>query len=202
MLSTTTTPLIIFLAFAFYGLMHTLTASLSFKDRVSSLFGETARRYYRLVYTILAFVTFLPVLALPAWLPDVHWYTVPSPWRYLMVLGQFISLGALTYSLLQIGAFQFIGLPQALGRTAKDELNTGGLYRYMRHPLYTFTITLIWLTPVMTQNLAALNTAITLYALIGAVFEERKLVRIYGKAYRDYRSKTPMFLPLPRSSGN
>ncbi len=197
MASTVYSPLIILLAFALYGLMHTLTASLSFKDWVISHLGEPARRYYRLAYSLLAFITFLPVLALPVWLPDVHWYTVPAPWRHLMVLGQLLSLALLAYSLLQTGAFQFLGIPQALGAASKDELNTGGLYRYIRHPLYTFTITLIWLIPSMTQNLAALNAAITLYALVGAVVEERKLVRLFGQAYQDYRRRTPMFLPRP-----
>ena len=78
-----------------------------------------------------------------------------------------------------------------------EQLNTKGLYRYMRHPLYTFTITFLWLTPVMTQNIAALYSAITLYAFIGAIFEERKLERIFGSAYQNYRRHTPMFIPIP-----
>lgn len=197
MLNPSLSPLVILLAFALYGLMHTLTASLGAKQLAASIFGKAADRFYRLVYTILAFVTFLPLMALPLWLPDVHWYTVPAPWRYLMAFGQLLSLALLAYSLLQTGALQFIGLPQALGVAHKDSLNTGGLYRYMRHPLYTFTITFIWLTPVMTQNLAALYLAITLYAVIGAIYEERKLVKLFGPAYQEYRRSTPMFVPLP-----
>jgi protein-S-isoprenylcysteine O-methyltransferase Ste14 len=35
----------------------------------------------------------------------------------------------------------------------------------------------------------------TIYILIGAYFEERKLSREFGAAYADYKSKTPMLIP-------
>ena len=65
----------------------------------------------------------------------------------------------------------------------------------VRHPLYTFSLLFLWLTPVMTRNLALLYGALTVYILIGAVFEERKLLRIFGQEYADYRGKTPFIIP-------
>jgi len=35
----------------------------------------------------------------------------------------------------------------------------------------------------------------TVYLIIGAFFEERKLDREFGQAYRDYKNSTPMFIP-------
>ncbi|NOH03709.1 MAG: isoprenylcysteine carboxylmethyltransferase family protein [Chloroflexi bacterium] len=72
---------------------------------------------------------------------------------------------------------------------------TRGLYRLVRHPLYTFSLVFIWLTPVMSQNSLALYTGATLYLLIGAYFEERKLLRDFGEAYAEYKRKTPMLIP-------
>jgi protein-S-isoprenylcysteine O-methyltransferase Ste14 len=35
----------------------------------------------------------------------------------------------------------------------------------------------------------------TVYILVGAYFEERKLLREFGAAYAEYKSKTPMLIP-------
>ena len=70
-----------------------------------------------------------------------------------------------------------------------------GLYRFVRHPLYTAGLVIIWLMPVMTCNLLALNIGLTLYVLIGAVYEERKLLKEFGQAYAAYRQRTPMLIP-------
>jgi protein-S-isoprenylcysteine O-methyltransferase Ste14 len=47
----------------------------------------------------------------------------------------------------------------------------------------------------MTFNLLALNLGLTLYIIIGAYFEERKLLLEFGGAYTEYRQKTPMLIP-------
>jgi methanethiol S-methyltransferase len=70
-----------------------------------------------------------------------------------------------------------------------------GLYKLVRHPLYTCGLILVWLPPVMTWNLLAFAIGATVYILIGAYFEERKLVAEFGQAYLDYRKRTPMLIP-------
>jgi protein-S-isoprenylcysteine O-methyltransferase Ste14 len=73
------------------------------------------------------------------------------------------------------------------------------MYRWVRHPLYTAGLLIIWLFPIMTCNLLALNIGMTLYILLGAVLEERKLEREFGEAYAQYKSRTPMLIPFLRS---
>jgi len=53
----------------------------------------------------------------------------------------------------------------------------------------------LWLSPQVTVNSFTLYAAVTIYILIGAYFEERKLLREFGEAYADYRSRTPMLIP-------
>ena len=53
----------------------------------------------------------------------------------------------------------------------------------------------IWFTPLMTTNLLAFNLGATVYLIVGAMFEERKLLREYGQEYARYRSQTPMLVP-------
>ena len=47
----------------------------------------------------------------------------------------------------------------------------------------------------MTRNLLLLFAALTVYILIGAYFEERKLQRTFGPDYAAYKAKTPFLFP-------
>lgn len=188
-------PVVIPAAALIYGLIHSLTASTGFKHLMYRLLGDWLKKYYRLLYSVISVLALLPVITLPILIPDEQLYTIPAPWVYLTGLVQIASIGLLAYSVIQTGALQFIGVPQALGQKTKEELNTGGLYQVVRHPLYTFSLLFLWLTPVMTRNLALLYGAFTVYILIGAIFEERKLLRTFGQDYAEYRRKTPFIIP-------
>ena len=72
---------------------------------------------------------------------------------------------------------------------------SGGLYRWVRHPLYSAGLVFIWLTSVMTVNLLVLNLGLTIYLVVGAIYEERKLVREFGDLYVDYQKRVPMLIP-------
>jgi len=79
----------------------------------------------------------------------------------------------------------------------KIPLQVNGINRYMRHPLYTGTLMLVWSIflwyPLLSFFISAF--CITAYTLIGVRFEERKLVKTFGAAYTAYAAPVPMFLP-------
>ena len=190
-------PWVIPAAALVYGLFHSVTASLGFKRWLAGILGERLSRYYRLVYSGLAVITLLPVMALAALVPDRTIYAIPAPWRYLAFFGQGLSVLLLAYSVLQTGALQFVGVPQALGMETTDELNTSGLYRYVRHPLYTFSILFLWLTPVMTRNLALLYGAFNdLYAHRGGFRGAQTGADLRRRLCR-IPSAHPLYHPIP-----
>jgi protein-S-isoprenylcysteine O-methyltransferase Ste14 len=152
-------------------------------------------RLYRLLYNLFAVISFLPILYLMVTLPDRVLYSVPAPFNYLMRLGQAIAVVLLVVAVLQTDLLSFVGLRQILAEETKGPLMTGGLYRYVRHPLYTFSLLILWLSPTMTLNSFIVYLALTVYILIGIVFEERKLLREFGEEYATYRSVTPMLIP-------
>lgn len=190
-------PWLVFLAVLLYGLVHSLLASLGVKDLVRRWLGAFSERVYRLVYNIFAGLTLLPVLALPAILPDRDIYTIPFPWALLTLAIQGLAALALVAGLLQTGVWSFLGLRQLISPVEGEpsELVVSGLYRWVRHPLYAAGLVFIWLTPRMTYNSLALILGLSVYLVIGALFEERKLVREYGGAYERYRRNTPMLIP-------
>ncbi len=192
----------ILLALLLFGLIHSILASLWFKRRAARLVGEAAyQRWYRLFFNLSAGVTLIPVVALLGLLPSRVIYTIPFPWVVLTGIIQLAAALGLVQTVSLTGAANFLGLeqmfdPRAAARPRK--MTTGGLYRWVRHPLYTCSIVFIWLSPVMTWTLLAFNLGASLYMTIGAVFEERKLLLEFGQPYAEYRQSTPMLMPIPR----
>jgi protein-S-isoprenylcysteine O-methyltransferase Ste14 len=179
-----------------WGLVHSLLAGHNFKEWARHALGERLGRFYRLLYNILAGVSFLPVLVFMFLVPDRNLYRVPVPWSFLMIWGELLAVAALLIAFRQTDIWEFIGLRQ-LGEVEKpSKLTTSGLYHYIRHPLYTAGVAFIWLLPLMTVNILTVNIALTVYVIIGATFEERKLRRAFGQEYIDYSAITPMFIPF------
>jgi protein-S-isoprenylcysteine O-methyltransferase Ste14 len=179
-----------------WGAVHSVLASHGAKDSARRALGAGFMRWYRLLYNGFSFVTFLPLVALTATLPDRLLYTIPAPWIYLTLAIQAGAALALLVALLQTDVWAFAGLSQPFrGESGTGRLVTGGMYRFVRHPLYATGLVILWLAPQMTVNRLVLITCLSLYLIIGAFYEERKLARDFGPAYAEYRSRTPMFLP-------
>jgi len=173
-------------------------ASFVFKHGFERTFGAASfQRWYRFAYNLVSLVSFLPLALIVLFVPDHTLYTIPAPWMYLAYLVQLAALIGLVTSILHTGPLSFMGLRQVItGGEDKAELITTGLYRYVRHPLYTGGLLLMWLTTNMTVNLLTLYACLTTYLFIGAIFEERKLIREFGQAYVHYKAQTPMMIPF------
>jgi len=192
--------LILIFAIIVWGFVHSLLATVATRARVREWFGPGSDRWYRLAYNMIGILTFLPILGLLAMYPGETLYVIPTPWSYLTLAGQLLAVVALGIGLLQTGVWSFLGFEQLLIPTATSEpqMVTSGLYRWVRHPLYTAGLAFIWLTPVMTVNLLLLNLGLTIYLVVGAIYEERKLVRDFGEEYINYQERVPMLIPRVR----
>ncbi len=179
-----------------YGGLHSILASQRPRLLARRLFGEAGRRWYRLAYNLAAGLTLLVVLALTRLLPDAVIYRIPMPLVLVTMAAQGVAILSMVYVVHETGIMTFVGLISE--EAQPPQLNTRGLYHWMRHPLYTASLIVLWLLPTMSWNLLAFNLGATAYILIGIRFEERKLLKEYGKKYADYRKKTGMLLPLPR----
>lgn len=179
-----------------WGIIHSLLAAVAFKERMQRAFGPASMRFYRIGYNLFSALSFIPILWLAAVLPDRVLYRIPAPWLYLTLGGQLLAVVLEIVGLLQTDTLSFIGLRQLIeGEEKPAPLVLRGLYRWVRHPLYTAGLLFIWLAPVMTANLLTLCAAATVYIIVGAYFEERKLLREYGADYAEYQASTPMLIP-------
>jgi protein-S-isoprenylcysteine O-methyltransferase Ste14 len=196
------------LAVLVWGILHSLLASLKAKVSILGWLGERLGRFYRLAYNVISGLSFLPILVMAAVIPDRKLYSLSLPWSALMVFGEFLALIVVVIGIRQSDVWEFLGLRQLKKNilsghpenlpmeTAQGHLVTTGLYRYVRHPQFSAGMVFIWLLPVMTANVLAINIGLTIYVVVGAFFEERKLRSEFGREYADYAAVTPMFIPF------
>ncbi len=191
---------VILAAVLVYGGVHSALASFWVKRRAQARFGSSTDRWFRFVYNLIAALSLLPVLALPVILEDQPLYQIPWPWRALTLAGQAFAVLALMVGVMQTGVWSFLGLRQLLygPEAGQKSLVIGGLYRWVRHPLYSASLAFVWLMPSMSLNLLALNLGISFYILVGSILEERKLKAEFGEAYSAYQHRTAMLIPFLR----
>lgn len=70
-----------------------------------------------------------------------------------------------------------------------------GPYRWVRHPLYSSIILLIWANPTVTTDHLLFCALWTTWIVLGAWLEERDLTAEFGNAYRDYQKSVPFLVP-------
>ncbi|MBN1659357.1 MAG: isoprenylcysteine carboxylmethyltransferase family protein [Anaerolineae bacterium] len=170
------------------------TAGLAYLSR-ASLAAPRSHGFYR-------FFAWEAILALFLLNVDV-WFRAPFSWH------QILSWALLVISaLLVIGGVRLLthsGAPDA----ARDDvpmvafekttrLVTTGLYRYIRHPLYSSLLFLTWGIFFKTPSWlgGALAAAATLCLVATARVEEAEDIRFFGEEYQEYMRHSRMFVPF------
>lgn len=190
-----------------YGLLHTALAGW-FKPRFRARFGERVYHgVYRIVFNLIAVITLTPV-AVAMFLIDrdstVLWQLSPALDPFLWII-RLVGLAGLLLSILQIDTGRFIGISQlhALWNghelpLPEEPLQTEGVYRIVRHPLYLFSLFVIWPVSTMSAGYFGFCLGTTIYFLVGSIFEERRLLAGFGSVYADYRKHVPWMIPFIR----
>lgn len=175
-----------------FGALHSLTAGASVRSGLGCLFG----RAHRLAYNALAALQLALVLALGYGLgAGAPGYA--RPFGLELVQGAMLAGGAVLglVALRGYRAGAFLGWAQLRGEEDGDQpLVLDGLHRWMRHPLYSAALLLVW---GLVRDDLSLATAlwVSAYFTIGSVFEERRLMARYGERYRRYCTQVPRFVP-------
>jgi protein-S-isoprenylcysteine O-methyltransferase Ste14 len=88
--------------------------------------------------------------------------------------------------------------PQLLAFEKTSALVTTGIYRYIRHPLYSSLLLLTW--GMFFKDPAGVNVLLTLAATLFLVAtaraDEAECIRFFGLPYKDYMEQTKMFVPF------
>lgn len=112
----------------------------------------------------------------------------------------FASLLGMWWAMYVLRSFDTFGIQPVLAYIRASNVSTmpltiRGPYRWVRHPLYFFTLLLIWSRPELTVDRLLFNTLFTVWIVLGTILEERDLVAEFHETYADYQRKVPMLIP-------
>jgi methanethiol S-methyltransferase len=189
-----------------YGLLHSILASQRAKTTFRKRYGERAYHgLYRFLYNVQAVVLFIPVVLLVIFNPGEVIWSIRLDWELPLLIIQAVGIAGVVVALLQIDLLRFVGLRQVAvylnGQPLplpKESMQQGGIYAYVRHPLYFFSLLVIWPVTTMTESYLGFCIGATVYFLIGSLYEERRLVAAFGQEYITYRQGVPWLVPFLR----
>jgi len=176
----------------FYYAIHSALAS----DRVKLLFAQRMPgiyNWYRLFFSLFAGINFALLLWFHAIAPSEPLFRGSL---ILQISGLLVGIAALFVfiSALRQYELRFWFRPS---EHSESVLVTTGLNAVVRHPLYFAIIlgliALILIFPNWKNLIFAIVT--TLYIIIGALLEEKKLISKFGAAYIAYRKRVKMLIP-------
>ena len=185
------------LAWLSFGVVHSVLAGATAKRRLDSLFGV----YYRLAYNLCAGLHIAAVWVFGGALMGDQANFAPAAAAENALLGvSVLGWVVLVMALREYDLGRFSGVAQIRAQKkgitlSEDEpLITGGLHLFVRHPLYLGVYLILWGGATGDFGLA---TAVwgSVYLVIGAAFEDRKLLVLYGDEFRDYKDRIPAVLP-------
>ncbi len=195
--------IVLIILFSLYGFIHSVLASEKVKVTFKKYFGKLIA-FYRLGYNVFAFIGLYFIWDLSPH-PSLQIYKLPSPYDYLVLIPQLLSLIGVIWCFKYVYFKEFIGLNQ-IDRYLKNEysdneldenytLRIEGPYKYSRHPIYFFSIIILMLRAEMDLSYLTMFILFTAYFYIGSYYEERKMVRLFGDDYRNYQKKVPRIFP-------
>ncbi len=150
-------------------------------------------------YAMIASAQLLALFAL--WTPsDVVWWRGERLALWLIgsayVIGWLLLIKA-SYDAgaeVQSGTLGWMSLLAAL-RPVLPDMPIGGLFRFIRQPIYGAFVLTLWTVPVWTPDQLVVAGSYTVYCMLAPLLKERRFAARYGDCFRAYRATIPYILP-------
>ena len=196
--------LLIVLLFSLFAFSHTWLASRKLKTALVEKIGDRIA-FYRMFYNVSSILFFLAFIAV-APKPDVIIYDLQFPFDIITFALQVLSLIGLIWTFSQFDSKEFLGISQIIRYfngtykaetlDEKQELKFGGAFKLSRHPVYLFSILFLGFRPQMSLFYLILFICCVVYFYVGSIYEEKKLVEVFGNEYREYQKRTTRIFPF------
>jgi len=184
-----------------FAVQHTGMARRAFKNWLTRYIPSSIERS---TYVLVSSLLLISMYVLWQPMPQVIWNVENTVARAaimtLFASGWLIFLAAS----FQIHHFDLLGLRQVWmnmkGETYRDlGFRVNGFYKYVRHPIQVGFLIAFWATSTMTAGHLLFSVATPAYIIVAVLFfEERDLVKHFGRQYRHYQEQVYAFLPIGR----
>ena len=155
-------------------------------------------RYFGVLFSIVSGITLLALLLL--WQQtSPALASADGVYRWSLRAAFFLAIAGQAWATWTLRSADLFGTESVLGRVAPtsppEPMIVRGPYRWVRHPVYSTTLIMIWSYPDLTGDRLLFNVLFTGWIIVGSFLEERDLVEEYGNDYRDYQRRVPMLIP-------
>lgn len=188
-------PFDIFLSIMFF-LQHSIFVRPGFRKWLGKYINDL---YHNAFYGLTSGIVLLSVMIL--WQKsDIIIFKTDGIAYWLIRSLFFIPLIGFIWGSIALGSFDVTGIkPLILSITRREEktqkIVIRGPYLWVRHPLYLFSIILIWLVPVVTLDRFVFNIIWTVWIVLATRLEDKDLHKRFGAQYSQYSSQVPMLIP-------
>ena len=179
-----------------FFLQHSGMIRRPFRTRLATLIPP---HYHDAVYAIVSAV-FLAAVVL-FWQPSTAViYELQGPVRWVFRGVFFAALAGIGWGFRSLNFFDPFGrrpIKNVMRGKSNPPLSftASGAYLWVRHPLYFFSLLLIWSCPDLHVDRFIFNFLWTLWIIVGTLLEEKDLVSDLGDDYRKYQKNIPMLIP-------
>jgi protein-S-isoprenylcysteine O-methyltransferase Ste14 len=185
------------LLLALFGLQHSVMARPRFK---TWWLRFVPRPIERATYVLASSAVLIVLFVFWQPIDATLWHVESEVGRGALLALFGLGVGTVLYSTFLIDHFDLFGLRQVVLYFRRREYThkrfmTPSLYKLIRHPLYVGWIVMFWSAPTMTAGHFLFSLGMTAYILIAIPMEERDLADALGEPYRNWRERTPAFVP-------
>jgi protein-S-isoprenylcysteine O-methyltransferase Ste14 len=179
--------------------LHSTLISMTVTDFAKKNLGG-GFRFYRLFYNVVSLMTLIPLVYYSHALRKAPIFRWEGPLGIVQVFLLVVSVYLFVAGGKHYSWARFWGISQIkAGREGSSLADSStfvvsGIHRIIRHPWYLGGILIVWAQD-MSASTILINMVISVYFMIGAVLEERKLVLEFGEKYREYQRSASMLFP-------
>ena len=177
-----------------YFYLHSLLAATSVKQFLIPYLSISSGRVYRIGYNIIALTGIVGLLYLQFITPSALLFIPVSISFYMALLFIVAGFVIMLFAIKNYDWKSFIGITSEQSYS----LVIAGMNKYVRHPLYSGTMLFVtgyFLWQPYIKNLLLL-VMMMIYLVIGIWYEEKKLVKVYGEAYKKYQRTVKKMIPF------